>query len=44
MLVYENMRKKPITEVVLPEEDANMPLECADTATSRDVKAASQAG
>ena len=37
MLVYENMKKKPIKEVVLEEkEDVPMSLECADTATSRD--------
>jgi len=47
MLVYENMKKKPIREVVLQEEEKDssmMSLECADTATSRDVKAASATG
>ena len=42
MLVYENMKKRPIKEVVLEEkkevemqEEATATLECVDTATSR---------
>ena len=39
MLVYEKMNKKPLKEVVKKPSEAAAPLECTDTAPSREATA-----